>query len=160
MNTDEQREQDVKFIEQAIELSRRSIAAGGFPIGAVIVKDGEVLATGVSNGEQLHDPTSHAETAAIREACGKLETRHLDGSVLYSSLEPCMMCFASSDWARIGRIVYACDTKLVPDFDETKVDIHEIAPRTNFPMELIYMPEFEAEAFKVIDDWRKASQPK
>jgi guanine deaminase len=151
-------EQDDKFTEQAIELSRQSIGAGGFPIGAVIVKDGEVLATGISNGEQLHDPTSHAETAAIREACGKLETRHLDGSVLYSSLEPCMMCFASSDWAHIGRIVYACDTKLVPKFDETRVDIHEVAVKSNFPMEIIYMHKHEPEAYKVIDDWRKSRQ--
>ncbi len=147
---------DLDYLRQAVGLSSQSVAAGGFPIGAVIVKDSQVISTGISNGEQLHDPTSHAETAAIRAACDKLSTRHLDGATLYSSLEPCLMCFAASDWARIGRIVYACDTKLFPRYDETDIDIHEVAPRAHFPVEIIHLAELESQASKIIADYQAA----
>lgn len=98
---------DIKFLQQAIEKSKESVALGGFPVGVVIVRNGEILTSGMSNGKQLNDPTNHAEIAAMREACKKLQTRDLKDVVLYSSLEPCLMCFAASTWASIPRMVYA-----------------------------------------------------
>jgi tRNA(Arg) A34 adenosine deaminase TadA len=65
------------FLTLAIEKSRESVSAGGFPVGVVLVRGGEIIATGLSDGKQLNDPTSHAEIAAIREACQKLKTRNL-----------------------------------------------------------------------------------
>ena len=65
---------DKHFLKSAIEQARKSIDQGGFPAGAIIVKDGKIIAEGISVGFSLHDPTSHAETAAIRAACQKLRT--------------------------------------------------------------------------------------
>ncbi len=101
------------FIKQAIEKSRESIASGGFPAGAVLVKDGEVIASGISIGNILHDPTSHGEVATIREACEKLGTTDLSGTVLYASLESCSMCLSASMWASIPKIVFACSKEMV-----------------------------------------------
>jgi tRNA(adenine34) deaminase len=82
--------QDKKFIRLAIEQARRSVRSGGFPAGAVIVKNGKIISKGISTGSKNNDPSGHAETAAIREACKKLKTTNLDGAVMYESLE-CIM---------------------------------------------------------------------
>ena len=94
------------FMRQAIASSRESVRVGGGPFGAVIVKDGEVVATG-SNKVTLHiDPTAHAEIMAIREAAAKLKTFDLSGCVIYSSCEPCPMCLGAIYWAHIGKLYY------------------------------------------------------
>ena len=99
--------QDRKYISLAIDQARKSVQNGGFPAGAVIVKDGKVISEGISVGDNLHDPTAHAETAAIREACRKLKTTNLEGATMYESLECCTMCFSVAYWSGISRIVYA-----------------------------------------------------
>jgi len=71
---------DKTFLLKTIELAKESVRQGGFSAGAVVVKDGKAISEGISIGEKLHDPTSHAETAAIREACKILGTSHLDGA--------------------------------------------------------------------------------
>lgn len=79
----------------------------GGPFGAVIVKDGEVIAEGFNNVTSSNDPTAHAEITAIRNACKKLNTFDLSGCELYTSCEPCPMCLAAIYWARIEKIYYA-----------------------------------------------------
>ena len=96
--------EDAGFMEMAINLSIDNIDTGGGPFGAVIVKDGEVIATGTNRGVPNSDPTAHAEVMAIRNACAKLGTFHLTGCTVYSSCEPCPMCLSALYWAGVSRI--------------------------------------------------------
>jgi guanine deaminase len=100
---------EVAYLERAIELAVRSVADGGGPFGAVIVRSGEVIATGQNRVTKDHDPSAHAEVVAIREACRLLGTHSLQGCVLYASCEPCPMCLTTSLWARLDEIVSAAD---------------------------------------------------
>lgn len=148
---------DTKFLQIAIDKSKESVALGGFPGGAVIVRNGEILTSGISNGKQLNDPTSHAEIAAIREACQKLQAQDLKDTVLYSSLEPCLMCFAASTWASIPKVVYACSRKRVSrQHYEGNHDLTAINESARRPIEFVHLPELEEQALKVIDDWEKS----
>ena len=107
MNDMKTSEADIRFMREAIRLADESVAHGGGPFGAVIVKDGKILA-GASNSVTLdNDPTAHAEVNAIRQACRELGTFDLKGSVIYASCEPCPMCLGAIYWAGIERIYYA-----------------------------------------------------
>ena len=100
-------EQDKEFMRQAIRLANESVERGGGPFGAVIVKDGEIVA-GSSNSVTIdNDPTAHAEVNAIRKACALTRNFKLDGCVIYCSCEPCPMCLAALYWAGVSRIYYA-----------------------------------------------------
>ncbi len=95
------------FMQQAIALALENVTSGrGGPFGAVIVKDGQVLATGVNRVTATNDPTAHAEVTAIRSACQALATFQLDGCDVYTSCEPCPMCLAAIYWARCRAIYY------------------------------------------------------
>ncbi|MBR2424236.1 MAG: nucleoside deaminase, partial [Tidjanibacter sp.] len=96
-----------KFMRMAIELSKESVAKGGGPFGAVIVRDDQVIATGSNSVTLLNDPTAHAEVSAIRAACQAVGDFNLKGCVIYSSCEPCPMCLSAIYWAGIERIYYA-----------------------------------------------------
>jgi tRNA(Arg) A34 adenosine deaminase TadA len=98
--------EDAKFMEMAINLSIENIDSGGGPFGAVIVKDGEIIATGANRVVPNSDPTAHAEVMAIRNACAKLGTFQLTGCTVYSSCEPCPMCLSALYWAGVSRICY------------------------------------------------------
>ena len=115
-------EQDKLFMREAIRLANESVERGGGPFGAVIVKDGEIVA-GSSNSVTIdNDPTAHAEVNTIREACRKLRTFDLSGCTIYTSCEPCPMCLGAIYWARIGKIFYgntrkdARDIQFADDF--------------------------------------------
>ncbi len=107
MNDMKTTEADIHFMREAIRLADESVAHGGGPFGAVVVKDGRILA-GASNSVTIdNDPTAHAEVNAIRQACRELGTFDLKGSVIYASCEPCPMCLGAIYWAGIERIYYA-----------------------------------------------------
>lgn len=123
-----------QFMEQAIALATENVASGrGGPFGAVIVKDGQVLATGVNKVTVLNDPTAHAEVVAIREACKKLGTYWLKGCDVYTSCEPCPMCLTAIYWSHCRAIYYgnsAADAaKIGFDdsflYDEVRNPIHQ-----------------------------------
>lgn len=98
--------QDEMFMREAIRLASESAEQGGGPFGAVVVKDGKIVA-GCSNRVTLdNDPTAHAEVNAIRQACRELDTFDLSGCVIYTSCEPCPMCLGAIYWAHIERIYY------------------------------------------------------
>lgn len=99
-------QEDLHFMQIAINLSIKNIDEGGGPFGAVIVKDGKIISTGVNTVVPSNDPTAHAEISAIRSACSKLETFKLDGCTVYSSCEPCPMCLSALYWAGVKRICY------------------------------------------------------
>jgi guanine deaminase len=100
------------FLQRAIELAVQNAAVGQLPFGAVVVRDGDILATGVNRELSDHDPTAHAEIDAVRNACRDLATRALPGAVLVSSCEPCALCHATATFAGIARVVYAAPKEL------------------------------------------------
>jgi tRNA(Arg) A34 adenosine deaminase TadA len=102
-------EQDQRALAEAIALAVDNVAAGGGPFGALVVRDGEVVATGVNQVTTTNDPTAHAEVVAIRAACQALGDFRLSGCVLVSSCEPCPLCLAAALWARVDRVIYAAD---------------------------------------------------
>jgi len=121
---------DQEFMQEAIRLADESVVNGGGPFGAVIVKDGEIIA-GSSNSVTLdNDPTAHAEVNAIRKACKKLNTFDLSGCVIYTSCEPCPMCLGAIYWAHIDRVYYG----------NTRADAAEIGFADNFIYEELEKP--------------------
>ena len=97
---------DKKFMIKAIALSVENIKRGGGPFGAVIVKEGKIIATGVNRVTANTDPTAHAEVNAIRKASKKLGTFDLVGCDIYTSCEPCPMCLGAVYWAHLDKIYY------------------------------------------------------
>ena len=95
------------FLRQAVILAVGNVQQGGGPFGAIVVKDGQVIAKGVNQVTSSLDPTAHAEVTAIRNACSALSTYQLDGCELYASCEPCPMCLGAIYWARMDRFYYA-----------------------------------------------------
>ncbi|WP_410620853.1 nucleoside deaminase [Amycolatopsis sp. cmx-8-4] len=98
-----------EWLAEAIRIAETNVANGGGPFGALIVRDGEIVSTGVNRVTANLDPTAHAEVVAIRAACQALGTFTLDGCVLVSSCEPCPMCLSSALWARVDKVLYAAD---------------------------------------------------
>jgi tRNA(Arg) A34 adenosine deaminase TadA len=114
-----------KFMIEAIKKAEENILTGkGGPFGAVVVRDGEIIAAVGNRVTSTNDPTAHAEVVAIREACKKLDTFDLTGCEIYASCEPCPMCLGAIMWARIDKLYYAAD----------RVD----ASRAGFDDELFY----------------------
>lgn len=149
-----------EFLRRTIELARQSVQKGGFPAGAIVVKDGEIIAEGISIGGVLNDPTSHAETASIREACQKLQTTDLQGAVLYESIQSCLMCFSVTYWVGISKIVYACrkTPEMVDKFYyEGSTDTAQVNKQNNRNIELVFLPGFEEESLEVIKQWEKVN---
>ncbi len=95
------------FMREAIRLSIKNVYENGGPFGAVIVKDGKVIARGTNRVVPNNDPTAHAEVCAIRNACKELQTFDLSGCEIYSSCEPCPMCLAAIYWAHLDRLYFA-----------------------------------------------------
>ena len=113
--------EDKDFMRQAIALAVDNVENGGGPFGAVIVKDGKVIATGTNRVTPNNDPTAHAEVCAIRAACAKLGTFNLSGCMLYTSCEPCPMCLGAIYWAHIDKIYYGANQHdaAAVDFDDS-----------------------------------------
>ncbi len=120
-----------ELMRKAIELSIENIANGGGPFGAVIARDGEIIATGVNRVTSEHDPTSHAEVNAIRNACRKLNTFDLAGCEIYTSCQPCPMCLGAIYWAHIDKIYYG----------NTKTDAKEIGFDDSFIYDELALPD-------------------
>ena len=98
--------EDREFMQMAIELSVENIDSGGGPFGAVIVRDGKLIAKGANRVVPNNDPTAHAEVVAIRNACRELQTFDLSGCTVYTSCEPCPMCLSALYWAGVSAIFY------------------------------------------------------
>jgi guanine deaminase len=145
---------DQRYLTRAIELSREHMDEGaGGPFGAVIVRDGKVLAEGWNQVTSAKDPTAHAEVTAIRRACEAIGDHSLEGATLYTSCEPCPMCLASAYWARVGRIVYANTRQDAAEigFDDSLIydEIPKPVSERLIPMD--HLPSLEAKA--VFDAW-------
>jgi tRNA(Arg) A34 adenosine deaminase TadA len=119
-----------EFMSEAIRLATESVKNGGGPFGAVIVKDGEIVAKSSNSVTKDNDPTAHAEVNTIRKACRELNTFDLSGCVIFTSCEPCPMCFGAIHWARLDKIYYA----------NTKADAKNIGFDDSFIYEEIAKP--------------------
>ncbi|MBO7082685.1 MAG: nucleoside deaminase [Bacteroidales bacterium] len=118
-------EKDKRFMREAIRLADESVKNGGGPFGAVIVKDGEIVA-GSSNSVTIdNDPTAHAEVNTIRKACKKLGTFDLSDCVIYTSCEPCPMCLGAIYWAHLRCVYYGNTKKDARDIDFADDFIYE-----------------------------------
>lgn len=122
------------FLKRAIELAEEGMDKGqGGPFGAVIVKDGEIIAEANNKVTSHKDPTAHAEVVAIRKACEKLQDFQLKDCILYTSCEPCPMCLGAIYWARPKQVFYALNrqdaAKIGFDdqfvYDEIALDMEE-----------------------------------
>ncbi len=148
------------FMREAIRLSRESVKNGGGPFGAVIVKDGKIIAAASNKVTQENDPTAHAEVSAIREASKKLKTFNLSGCEIYTSCEPCPMCFGAVYWARLDKLYFA----------NTKQDAKNIGFDDSFIYEEIDLPHknrkipniqiLREEALVAFTDWEKKEDKK
>lgn len=103
------------MLRRAIELAIGNASAGQLPFGALVVRDSEIIGTGVNTELRDQDPTAHAEVAAIRDACAQLGTRRLAGAVVVSSCEPCAICQTVCAAVGIAEVVYAAAKESVPD---------------------------------------------
>ncbi|WP_036913730.1 MULTISPECIES: nucleoside deaminase [unclassified Prevotella] len=110
-------EKDKEMMREAIRLANESVKNGGGPFGAVVVKDGEIVAGSANSVTVDNDPTAHAEVNAIRKACRKLGTFDLTGCTIYTSCEPCPMCLGAIYWAHIERIYYGNNRKDAREID-------------------------------------------
>ncbi len=126
------------FMQMAIELSEYNVRQGqGGPFGAVIVKDGMVVARSANKVVPTNDPTAHAEVSAIRLACQELGTYNLAGCEIYTSCEPCPMCLGAIYWAHIDKIYYANNKA---DAATIGFDDHFIYDELDLPMEKRKLP--------------------
>jgi guanine deaminase len=135
------------FMARAIELSIESVRSGrGGPFGAVIVKDGSILAEGVNQVTSNNDPTAHAEVLAVRQACQKLGVFDLKGCEIYASCEPCPMCLGAIYWARLARVYYgntAADAARI-GFDDSLIYREIAQPHAERAIRMIQMMREEA----------------
>ena len=103
---------DQEYMQIALELAQEAAQAGEVPVGALVVKDGEIVGRGYNSPNTLHDPSAHAEIRALRDAASHLGNYRLVGCTLYVTLEPCAMCAGAIQHARIARLVFgAADPK-------------------------------------------------
>ena len=100
---------DLFFMRLALEEARRAGSLGEVPIGAIVVKNGRVIGRGCNRVIDSSDPTAHAEIEALRDACQDQDNYRLPEATLYTTLEPCLMCFGSLTHARVRRIVYGAE---------------------------------------------------
>jgi tRNA(adenine34) deaminase len=100
---------DVDYMRQALELARSAQDAGEVPVGAVVVKDGEIIGRGFNAPISRHDPSAHAEMTALRDAAQNIGNYRLVGCELFVTLEPCLMCAGAIMHARIARVVYGAN---------------------------------------------------
>ena len=142
---------------KAIQLARENVLkSNGGPFGAVVVKDGEIIGTGINKVTSNHDPTAHAEIVAIREACNHLQTFDLTGCEIYTSCEPCPMCLGSIYWASLSKLYYAATKD-----DAAKANFKDahIYREFNLPKEKRSLPSSQMlrdEALKVFESWNSS----
>ncbi len=142
-----------EFLKKAIEIAADSIDNGGGPFGAVIVRDGELIAVGNNRVTCDNDPTAHAEVQAIRNAANKLGTFNLSGCEIYTSCEPCPMCLGAIYWARLDKVYYGADKNDARNagfddsfiYDEIELDITK--------RKIPFIQDGQNEAIQVFKKW-------
>lgn len=143
-----------ELMREAIRLSVENIAAGGGPFGAVVARQGELIATGTNRVTSSCDPTAHAEINAIRAAAVRLGTFDLAGCELYTSCEPCPMCLGAIYWAHIDRIYYANGKDDARDAGFDDSFLYEEFGRAPQQRRVKTVPMLREEALKAFEIWK------
>ena len=148
-----------ELMREAIRLSIENVANGGGPFGAVIARDGEIVATGVNRVTANNDPTAHAEVSAIRSASQRLGTFNLSDCEIFTSCEPCPMCLGAIYWARLKKVYYAntkADAKAI-GFDDSFIYDELALPqdKRKLPAEAM----LRNEAIKAFEAWQGKQRP-
>lgn len=147
-------------MREAIKLSAESVRSGGGPFGAVIVRNGEIIARGENRVTVCNDPTAHAEVSAIREAAARLGTYDLCGCEIYSSCEPCPMCLGAIYWARLDRLYYAGTRADAANVGFDDAHIYEELPLDPSQRELPTESLLREEAQRVFEAWAEKADKK
>ena len=150
-------EQDKEFMREAIRLADESVKNGGGPFGAVVVKDGEIVAGRSNSVTRDNDPTAHAEVNTIRQACRQLGTFDLSDCVIYTSCEPCPMCLGAIYWARISRIYYGNTKKDAAAIDFADDFIYKELEHSVHHRSVPFIPLLRDEAIKTFEAWKAKS---
>ena len=142
-------------MREAIRLADESVKRGGGPFGAVIVKDGEIVAGSANSVTRDNDPTAHAEVNTIRQACRKLGTFDLSDCVIYTSCEPCPMCLGAIYWAHISRIYYGNTKKDAANIDFADDFIYKELEQHKEDRVVPAIPLLRNEALKTFRAWEE-----
>ena len=141
-------------------MSAESVRSGGGPFGAVIVRNGEIIARGENRVTVCNDPTAHAEVSAIREAAARMGTYDLSGCEIYSSCEPCPMCLGAIYWARLDRLYYAGTRADAANVGFDDAHIYEELPLDPSQRELPTQTLLREEAQRVFEAWAEKTDKK
>ena len=147
-------------MREAIKLSAESVQSGGGPFGAVIVRNGEIIARGENRVTVCNDPTAHAEVSAIRETAARMGTYDLSGCEIYSSCEPCPMCLGAIYWARLDRLYYAGTRADAANVGFDDAHIYEELPLDPSQRELPTETLLREEAQRVFEAWAEKADKK
>ena len=149
-------EDDARFMRMAMDACRQGIDLGQTPFGACIVRDGQVLACTYNHVWNEFDPTAHAEVMAIRMACRDLQAVHLEGATIYSTTEPCPMCFSAIHWARISRIVFGGSIEDAQMFGFNELPVSNRALKEQAGLKVDIHPHFmRNDALRLFEYWKE-----
>src|SRR6185295_273552 len=145
-----------EFMREAIRLSIEMMRRGkGGPFGAIVVKGDRIVGRGCNQVTSGKDPTAHAEVVAIRDACRRLNTFHLENCELYTSCEPCPMCLSAIYWARLSRVYYANTRKDAARIQFDDDFIYTEVSRPISKRSLVMKQFLRAEALAAFREWEK-----
>jgi len=154
-----QDEMDRHFLSRATELAAQSLANGGFPCGAIVALGDGRSCEGLSSSSLLNDPTAHAEVLAIRKL-GMHHGYRPEAMILYSTLEPCLMCISAAHWAKIGRVVFGCRrAQVAAQYYEGSFATQEAVAMFSPKIEINWLHEFEGRQKDLIKAWEASSLP-
>lgn len=147
-------EDDKRFMQRAIELSNIAVETNmGGPFGCVVVKDGKIIAEGHNSVTGTNDPTAHAEMVAIRNACKELNSFQLDDCVIYTSCEPCPMCFGAIYWSRAKKVYYGCTKEDAAKIDFDDQFIYDELDKKGKNQKIEFVNMMRSDSNVVFDQW-------
>ncbi len=147
-------EEDKNFMRRAIEVAQQGMDKGaGGPFGAIVVKNGEIIAEANNQVTSTNDPTAHAEVAVIRKACQKLGSFQLDDCIIYTSCEPCPMCFGAIYWARPKAVYYGCTKEDAAKIDFDDQFIYDELDKPKEQLKIKFVNILREEAQGVFNNW-------
>ena len=147
-------ERDEYFMKRAIAMAVKGVDSNaGGPFGCVIVKNDEIVAEGHNKVTSTNDPTAHAEVVAIREACEKLGSFQLEDCIIYTSCEPCPMCFGAIYWARPKMVYYACTKQDAAKIDFDDQFIYDELEKKMEDRDITFARLLRKDALPVFEKW-------
>lgn len=143
-------------MQVALDICRQGIEQGQTPFGASLVLNGRVLAAAHNQVHKLHDPSAHAEVLCLRQAAAAVGDVHLEGATLYSTTEPCPMCFACAHWSRVRRIVYGARIEDAARFGFNEMPVSNATLKELAGISVELLPDFRRDdALALFHHWQE-----